>query len=140
MAAAPLIDTHIWIWWIEGSADLRRADREALDALSPAERPKLSVISLYELSVLVEKKRYTPGRPIHDWLALAASSATIDLLQIGVPVARALFEIPRTFHRDPADRILVATARALGLPFLTYDEPIRRSGLVKVWPSSAARA
>ncbi len=73
----PLIDTHIWIWWIEGASQLKRADRDALDALAEDERRRLSAISLWELSLLVQKGRYVPGRAIHDWLSLAAGLAKV---------------------------------------------------------------
>ncbi len=133
MAGAPLIDTHIWIWWLEGSNDLRRSHREALDALSESERPKLSVISFWEVSLLVEKRRYVPGKSFEEWLRFAAGPATVSLVQLDLAIARELLEIPRSFHADPADRILVATARTLAVPLLTYDDRIRKSGLVKLW-------
>jgi PIN domain nuclease of toxin-antitoxin system len=133
MADAPLIDTHIWIWWLEGSDDLRRIDREALDALGEGDRPKLSVISLWEVSLLVAKRRYVPGKNFEEWLRFAAGPATVSLVQIDAAIAKELLEIPRRFHADPADRILVATARVLVVPLLTYDDRIRKSGLVKPW-------
>jgi PIN domain nuclease of toxin-antitoxin system len=133
VTAAPLIDTHIWIWWVEGASDLSRLDREALDALEETERPHLSAISLWELSVLIQKGRYTPGRDMDTWLALAAGPAAVTLAPINVDVARELMQLPRSIHADPADRIIVATARALDVPLLTYDNRIRRSGLVQLW-------
>lgn len=133
MAAAPLIDTHIWLWWVEGTSDLTRAERRALDSLPTTDRPKVSVISFWEVSLLVQSGRYTPGRRLDDWLKLAAGPDTIELVQIGKTIARELFELPRSFHRDPADRIIIATARALRLPLLTHDDRIRRSGLVELW-------
>ncbi|MGI8602439.1 MAG: type II toxin-antitoxin system VapC family toxin [Verrucomicrobiales bacterium] len=133
MRAIPLIDTHIWLWWIEGSPDLRRADRDALDSFTASERPRLSVISLWEVSVLVSRGRYQPGRPPEEWLPLAAGPATLALAPITPTVARELFLIPSWFHRDPADQIIVATARAMQLPLMTYDERIRKSDLVTLW-------
>ena len=133
MTVAPLIDTHIWIWWVEGAPDLAVKDRDMLDALPEQYRPHLSAISLWELSILIQKRRYTPAGDLAEWLSLAAGPAAVKIEPISLSVARQLLEIPSSFHSDPADRIIVATARALGVPIFTYDKRIRQSGLVKLW-------
>ena len=56
-----------------------------------------------------------------------------DLLDVTTEVAKELVRLPESFHRDPADRLIVATARALDLAVLTHDSTIRRSGLVRIW-------
>ena len=97
------------------------------------ERPFLSVASLWELSLLVEIGRVELMPNAASWLEQATHPNTVRLAQITQAVAMELFAFPKKFRRDPADRIIVATARALELPLLTYDQGIRKSGLVKIW-------
>ena len=125
-----LIDTHIWIWWMNGDS---RLSKSALRSLDDAEqRPLLSVISLWEVSLLVQKGLVDLGRTPGAWLNRAAAPETVSLAQITATVAHELFSLPPDFHGDPADRILIATARALDIPLLTHDKAIRRSGLVRL--------
>ena len=98
-----------------------------------AERPLLSIASLWELSILVESGAIDLAPSVGQWLEKATHPATIRLAQVTTLVARELFHFPKHFPRDPADRIIVATARALDVPLLTYDNRIRRSGLVQLW-------
>ncbi|PYI57956.1 MAG: PIN domain nuclease [Verrucomicrobia bacterium] len=97
------------------------------------DRPFLSVASLWELSLLVEIGRVQLMPNAAAWLEQAIHPETVRLAQITRAVAVELFTFPKKFRRDPADRIIVATARALDLPLLTYDQGIRKSGLVKIW-------
>jgi PIN domain nuclease of toxin-antitoxin system len=97
------------------------------------ERPFLSVASLWELSLLVEIGRVELRPTAAAWLEQAIRPETVRLAQITRAVALELFAFPKEFRRDPADRIIVATARALDVPLLTYDQGIRKSGLVKIW-------
>lgn len=97
------------------------------------ERPFLSVASVWELSLLVEDGvvQLTPSP--EEWLRAALHPRTVKLAQISREVALELFLLPKKFQRDPADRMIVATARALKVPLLTHDKQIRRSGLVSLW-------
>jgi PIN domain nuclease of toxin-antitoxin system len=126
-----LIDTHVWIWWMDGNPRLPRSVVKTLD--ETAERPLLSVASLWELSLLVERSELTLLPDAKKWLESACHPRTIRLAQLTPDVAFELLELPRKFQRDPADRMIVATARALKVPLLTYDRQIRQSGLVKLW-------
>lgn len=134
MTAPPLLDTHAWLWWLDGTGDLNAAERQALDALAETGRPPfLSTISLWEMALLVElgRVRLQPG--FDEWIEIAASPATVSLVDVSPAVAKRLLRLPRSFHRDPADRVIVATAQALNLPLLTRDRAIRRAGLVGLW-------
>ncbi|HXM32187.1 MAG TPA: type II toxin-antitoxin system VapC family toxin [Chthoniobacterales bacterium] len=126
-----LIDTHIWIWWMDRSPRLPPSLLATLD--EAAERPLLSVASLWELSLLVECGELTLLPDAKKWLESACHPHTVQLAQLTPGVALELLELPRKFQRDPADRMIVATARALEVPVLTYDRQIRKSGLVKLW-------
>ncbi len=129
----PLLDTHIWLWWIKGDRRLGDGVRSALDALGREERPYLSAISLWEVAMLVERKRIDFTVPLPLWLRDATAPAVVETLPITADIAAETAAFPVPFHRDPADRIIVATSRILGVPLLTDDQAILRSRLVKRW-------
>ncbi len=129
-----LLDTHIWLWWQLGQPELSKRERGALDVLAAAGTPPaLSAISLWEAQMLAEKNRLTMDVPLAYWLPTAAAPETVTLLPVDVGVVLALDSLPKSFHGDPADRIIVATARAHGLPLATRDGNIRRSRAASLW-------
>jgi PIN domain nuclease of toxin-antitoxin system len=134
MSAAALLDTHVWLWWLLGDEQLGARDRDRLDALAASGTPPaLSAISLWEAQMLVRKGRLGLTLPLARWLPLAAAPETVQVLPLDTAVVLALDELPDRFHGDPADRLIVATARAHGLPLATRDGRIRRSRLARLW-------
>jgi PIN domain nuclease of toxin-antitoxin system len=130
----PLLDTHIWLWRLPGQPELAADERAALDALAIAGTPPaLAAISLWEAQMLATKGRLELDSPLTHWLPTAAAAETVSLLPMDVSVILALDELPKGFHDDPADRIIVATARVHGLALATRDGNIRRSRSVKLW-------
>lgn len=77
--------------------------------------------------------RLSIDEPLTHWLPTAAASETVTVLPLDVAAILALDALPKGFHGDPADRIIVATARAHGLPLATRDGNIRRSRAAKIW-------
>jgi PIN domain nuclease of toxin-antitoxin system len=71
--------------------------------------------------------------PFDQWLEAAAHPRTARLLPITPAVAAELAVLPKTFHRDPADRVIVATCRVVSLPLVSQDDLIIRSRRVKRW-------
>lgn len=131
--AVPLLDTHAWIWWIEGDRRLQRRVRDTLDRLPPDARPFLSAISLWEVAMLVERGRVVFSVSLAEWLGAAAHPRSVRVVPISPDIAAQTAVLPATFHRDPADRLIVASCRVLGLPLLTRDARILRSRLVTRW-------
>jgi PIN domain nuclease of toxin-antitoxin system len=129
----PLLDTHAWIWWVEGDRRLPRRVRDALDGLPRGERPYLSAISLWEVATLVERGRVDFSVPLADWLDAAAHPRSVRVVPITTAIAAEVAALPRTFHRDPADRLMVASCRVLGVPLLTRDARLLRARLVTRW-------
>lgn len=117
---------------------LGRRSLEYLDALSADDRPALSDISLWEVATLVERGRLRFRVPFAAWLEAAAHPRTVRVQSVTPAVAVELTKLPDTFHRDPADRVIVATCRAEGLSLLTRDRLIRRSRLVTLWSPPAS--
>ena len=133
MTAAPLLDTHAWIWWIEQDARLGAKTIDALDRLPRDDRPFLCDISLWETATLVERGRLTLEVSLEEWLDAAAHPRSVRVLPISPRIAAAVAGLPDSFHRDPADRIIVAASRVHRLPVLTHDDRIRKSGLTTRW-------
>jgi len=131
--SAPLLDTHAWIWWVDRDARLGRAVTDVLDRLPRDERPYLSDISLWEVAMLVERGRLHLEVPLVDWLEAAAHPRSVRLLSITPAIAAETARLPPSFHRDPADRVIVATCRVVKLPLLTRDRLIMKSRLVARW-------
>lgn len=129
----PLLDTHAWIWWVAGDRRLQRRVRDMLDGLPPDSRPYLSAISLWEVAMLVERGRVLFSVSLLEWLAAAAHPRTVRLVPISPEIAAHTAALPPSFPRDPADRLIVASCRVLGLPLLTRDGRILRSRLVARW-------
>ena len=129
----PLLDTHVWLWWLTSAGGLAGPERRALDEFASDERPFLSAISLWEAQMLVAKRRFMPPGAFEPWLRLAAAPETVSLLPLDIEVVLELDRLPARFQGDPADRLIVATARAHGLPLATRDRGIRRSRAVRLW-------
>ena len=128
-----LLDTHVWVWWLTPGSPLSRTERDALDATARRRELYLPAISLWEAQVLHAKRRLELPLPFGAWLARATDERMISVVPLSVEVALALDALPASFHGDPADRLIVATARAHPVPLATHDAAIRRSRAAKVW-------
>ena len=137
MNGVPLLDTHAWVWWVERDRRLGLETVGILDGLPPEERPYLCDISLWEVAMLVERKRLTFDIPLEEWIDASAHPRTVRLLRITAAIAAETAVLPATFHRDPADRLIVSTCRVMGLPLLTSDRRILQSRLVPRWKPAA---
>ncbi len=125
-----LLDTHILIWWLNGSRRLSPAQREVVAAAS-AESPLLvSDVSLWEVATLQRLGRIRLSITLRAWLDKAVAPPLVRRYGISPAIAAELATLPDTFQRDPADRILVATARVFGATLLTQDRRIIDSALV----------
>ncbi len=133
MTAAPLLDTHAWVWWVDHDERLGTPTIEALDRFPPDNRPSVCDISLWEVAMLVERGRLAFRVPLVEWLAAAAHPNSVRLVPVSPAIAAEVARLPKRFHRDPADRLIVATSRVLQLPLLTRDRRITSSRLVRRW-------
>lgn len=128
-----LLDTHIWVWWLTPHSPLPRRERDALDALAERRALYISAISLWEVQMLHAKDRLELPLAFADWLEQAADERTLTVLPLDVAVVLSLDSLPRSFHGDPADRLIVATARSRRIPLASHDATIRRSRAVTIW-------
>lgn len=133
MTTVPLLDTHVWLWWLLGDPRLSPEEVRVLDELPDTLRPALSVISLWEVAMLVELGRVQLDLSLEKFLRGACSPETVRLVPIDTQVVVEMNTLPSSFHRDPADRLIVSTARAEGLLLATHDRKILETDLVPVW-------
>ena len=125
-----LLDTHVLLWW-HGDRDRLSRDQWKVIAAADAETPlHVSDISLWEIAILHSLGRIRLTIPLREWLEKAVAPPLVRRHGISPAVAAELASLPESFHRDPADRILVATARITGATLLTRDLRISRAGLV----------
>lgn len=128
-----LLDTHVWVWWLTPHSPLSRREREALDALATNSGVSIAAISLWEAQMLYRKGRLEVPFSFADWIEQAADERTVRILPLDTAVILALDALPESFHGDPADRLIVATAKAHSLSVATRDTAIRRARIVPVW-------
>ena len=118
-----LLDTHVWIWWVDGGTQLP-PDYRALLQAEAAKGLGVAAISCWEVAKLVELGRLKLGVGVDQWLKQALQPPIL-LLPLGPEVAVGSTQLPGIFHRDPADQLIVATARHYNCPLVTLDRLIR---------------
>ncbi len=128
-----ILDTHIWIWWVHGSGQLTQDYRDYIQA-HEADGLGISAISCWEAAKLVEVGKIHLSLPIEKWLTMALAYPGIRFLALSPQVAVESTLLPGPFHRDPADQIIVATARLYASPLVTRDQKIRDYAHVQVAP------
>ena len=119
-----LLDTHAWLWLVAGSADLSTEGRLTIDKAAAAGTLRIAAISLWEITLLASRGRIVLGKSIGLWLdeALADPGPAIDPLTPQIAIES--YALPDVFHRDPADRLIVATARVANATLMTRDQRI----------------
>lgn len=118
-----VLDTHVWIWHVQGDSRLT-ADYVAVIQQYEPIGIGVSAISLWEVAKAVERGRLSLSLPVEDWLTLALTYPGIRLLSLTPRIVAESTQLPGSFHKDPADQIITATARTYNSPLITYDEKI----------------
>ncbi|KAB8317451.1 type II toxin-antitoxin system VapC family toxin [Tolypothrix campylonemoides VB511288] len=117
-----ILDTHIWVWWVQNDARLTIKHRQWIQDYE-SEGLGVSIISCWEVAKLVEKNRLILPLAIDEWLEESLAYPGVQLLDLTLPIVVESTQL-RGFHRDPFDQIIVATARIYGCPLLTVDTKI----------------
>lgn len=117
-----LLDTHTWVWLLNGDPKLNLKAVKAIERSLSAEAVLLSAISPWEVAMLVSKGRLTLDRDVGEWTDAAVSIPGIRLEPISPEIAVASTRLPGNIHPDPADRLIAATARHLGALLITDDQ------------------
>jgi PIN domain nuclease of toxin-antitoxin system len=116
-----LLDTHVWIW--VSIEDKRSLGGKANRMIGQARQKWISAISCWELAKLVEKKRISFSIPLVTWIRRSLNELSINIADLSPEIAVESTQL-RDFHNDPADQIIAATSRVLGMPLLTSDKRI----------------
>lgn len=129
------LDTHTLVWWVNGDSALSRAAGQAIER----ERKRrgeivISSISAWEIAMLVQKERLVLSMDVETWLRTVAEVPGVRFVPVDNDVAVESTRLPGRFHKDPADRLIVALARTLSAPLVTSDRRIRGYRHVKtIW-------
>jgi PIN domain nuclease of toxin-antitoxin system len=118
-----VLDTHVWVWWVSQTPQWTAQLEQTLQAHQTTGLG-VSLISCWEVAKLVEVGRLQLTIATLDWLHQALAYPGVQLLDLTVPIVVESTQLPGTFHRDPADQIIVATARVYNAPILTVDSKI----------------
>jgi PIN domain nuclease of toxin-antitoxin system len=130
-----LLDTHVWLWLAAGDRRLARRHATRITRAAAAGTLYVSPISAWEIALLESKGRIRLSRALDLWLEEALAAPGLNVAALTPRIAAASSRIPEPFHPDPADRMIVATARDLGATIVTEDARILaygRAGHVRV--------
>jgi PIN domain nuclease of toxin-antitoxin system len=128
-----ILDTHILLWWRTGSRQLSKAQAHVLQELEEQGQPfGLSAISLREFAMMSYRRGISLDIPLDVWLDSIESHPLITILPLTAKIAAESVRLGDDFPRDPADQIIVSTARCHGLTLITSDQEIRKWGKVRL--------
>lgn len=117
-----LLDTHIWIWWVNDSPQLAEQPKQWIQDYQ-TQGLSISIISCWEVAKLVEKNRLVLSILVDEWLQTALAYPGVQLLNLTVPILVQSTQLTG-FHHDPADQIIMATAKVYDCLLLTADGKI----------------
>jgi len=124
-----LLDTHIALWLDSGDDRLRASTRALIDGCwQNGGAILLSAITVWEIALLVDTGRIDLDVPVAAWIERFLDFPGIEAVPLGHQAASRSYRLHHLEHRDPADRLLIATAIELACPLVTYDERIVRFG------------
>lgn len=119
-----LLDTNAWLWWTIRPETLPDRARSLADKAAADNSLAVSVVSAWEIAVKTALGKLNLGMSAREWVARASRAPGLRIVPLDSDIALASAELPPPFHRDPADRLIVALARRLRAPLLTADRKI----------------
>jgi PIN domain nuclease of toxin-antitoxin system len=121
-----LLDTHAWVWWLTEDRRLSPRAKARIKTSLGEHDLWISLISVWEVAKKVEKQQLVLDRPVDQWMDEAVTAEGLSIRELTRPILVESCRLPQPFHGDPADQILVATARYHGAVLVTKDQRIRR--------------
>jgi PIN domain nuclease of toxin-antitoxin system len=130
-----VLDTHALIWWVSEPTRVPAKARRLLDAAVKAgERIAVSSISIWEVAMLVDRGRLMLTLALDVWIEQVESLPFLEFQPVDNRIATRAVRLENFPQRDPADRMIAATALELGATLITADAQLRAYGPVKtVW-------
>lgn len=119
-----VLDTHVLVWLMEGESRLAAQSRRLIDEAATTGEVLVSAITPWEIAMLIDKGRLVFNRDVSEWLELAFRVPGIHLSPLSPVISVGATRLPGLVHGDPADRIIIATARHEGACLITEDRAI----------------
>lgn len=125
--ASLLLDTHIVLWLDSGDERLRSQTRTLIEECwRDGGTLLLSAVTAWEIALLVDTQRIDLDLPVAQWIDRFVARPGIQCAALAALAAARSYQLHQLEHRDPADRLLIATAIHLDCPLVTYDDRITR--------------
>ena len=129
-----VLDTHVLVWWVTGDTSLSKKAKNAIAREMSGGEIVVSSISAWEIAMLVAREKLVLTMDVGSWLLTVGEIEALRFVPVDVEIATKSVTLPGDFHHDPADRMIVATARKLAVPLVTKDTKIRAYAHVKtIW-------
>ncbi|VAW35814.1 Toxin 1, PIN domain [hydrothermal vent metagenome] len=119
-----VLDTHTLLWWVSGDKQLSKTAGKAIKDVLIKSEVIISSITIWEISMLIERNRILLSMDIENWTKEVAEIKGVRFMPVDNEIGIKSTKLPGEFHKDPADRIIIATARKLAVPLVTIDEKI----------------
>ncbi|MBW9062815.1 type II toxin-antitoxin system VapC family toxin [Rhizobium herbae] len=123
-----VLDTHVLIWAVQDDPRLGETARRVIDDMTRRSRILIAAITPWEIAMLAQKGRIVLGDDVERWISRALALPGITLAPLEAPISVGSVRLPGDFHADPADRMIVATARFHQVPLMTADRVILSYG------------
>jgi len=129
-----VLDTHALVWWVTGDPMLSRRAKSVIARELQGGEIVVSSITAWEIAMLASREKLVLTMEVGAWLTTIREIEAVRFVPVDVEIATSSVMLPGEFHNDPADRMIVATARKLAVPLVTKDTRIRNYPHVKtVW-------
>ncbi len=129
-----LLDTHALVWWVADASRLSVRARRAIRSALRDGPVAASAISLFEIATAIRRGRLVLATSAEQWIADIRALPELRVEPVSAEIAQVAGSFGETVPGDPADRIIAATAMALGLALVTADDRLHRApGLQAVW-------
>lgn len=126
-----LLDTHVLVWWVSIPSKLSKRARNLIEK---EKEILVSSISIWEIAMLVRKERLRLTMDVAQWIEKMEKIPSLQFVSIDNSIAWKSVDLPGTPHDDPADRMIIATARGYGATLITADKRILKYPHVQaVW-------
>ncbi|MBM3483271.1 MAG: type II toxin-antitoxin system VapC family toxin [Alphaproteobacteria bacterium] len=123
-----LLDTHVWIWLAFDDPKLTGSARRDISEAASSSSVVVPAVAVWEIAMLSSRRRLELDLPVGEWVGKALSGGQVRLAELTTEIMIEAYDLPAPFHGDPADRLIVATARLRGATLLTRDRRILAYG------------
>lgn len=128
-SALIVVDTHVLVWAVQDDRRLGSSARALIDEAIRADGLHVAAITPWEIAMLAQRGRLALGRDVAAWIDEVLSLPGVHLVPLEPAICVDSVRLPGDAHGDPADRMIIATARHKGFPLLTGDRAILAYGV-----------